>query len=143
MACGSFVTDKPTLITRDAVDLLVPTFGQIITRPRLFLVCSMSQLQKIFRSIYYPRMIMLSQPLIPTLETFHKFTLTYSLTLLTFHQDNLITAHGGDVITTHINNTNYTPILLWTGQLSAKVAAMNLFNPNKPLQATTAAILFE
>lgn len=135
--------NQPTLITRDAVDLLAPTFGQIITHPHLFLVCSMSQLQKIFRAIYYPRMIMLSQPLVPTLETLHKFTLSYDLVLLTFHQDNIIVAHGGRVVTTRINDTSYTPLSLWSGQLAAKIAAMNLFSPNKPLEATVAAILFE
>lgn len=136
-------TDRPVIITRDAIDLLAPTFGQIITKPNLFLICSMSQLQKIFRALYYPRMIMLSQPLIPTIETLHKFTLTYNLTLLTFHQDNIITANGGNIITTHINDTDYTPLSLWSGQLASKISALNLFNPRKPLEATTAAIFFE
>lgn len=137
-------SENPILITRDAVDLLAPTFNQIIMQPQLFLVCSMSQLQKIFRALYYPRMIMLSQPLLPVIETLHKFSLTYhNVTILTFHQKNLIVAHAGKITTTHIKDTAYSPISLWSGQLAGKITALNLFNPNSPLEATTAAILFE
>lgn len=131
----------PLLITRDAVDLLAPTAGQILMHPQLFVVASMVQLQKIFRAVYYPKMIMLSQPLLPVVETLHKFTLTYPVTLLTFHQDNIIVAARGEVTSTHLVDTDYSPISLWSGQLAARIAALNLFNPHKSLEATTAAIL--
>ncbi len=136
-------SEAPLLITRDAVDLLAPTFGQIITKSQLYLVCSMSQLQKVFRTLYYPRMIMLSQPLVPTIETLHKFTLTYDATILTFHQENAIVASHGNVVTTKIADTGYSPISLWSGQLASKIVALNLFNPNKSLEATSAAILYQ
>lgn len=133
---------KPLLITRDSVDLLAETSAQLLTHPKLFLVASMTQLQKVFRAIYYPRMIMLSQPLIPVIETLHKFTLSYPATILTFHQNQIIVTNAGNVTTTPIENTPYTPISLWSGQLAGKVAALNLYNPNQPLAATTSAILF-
>ena len=87
-------------------------------------------------------MIMLSQPLIPIIETLHKFTLTYGITILTFHESHIIVANHGNVVTTPLTNTDYSPINLWSGQLAAKVAALNLFNPNKPLEATSAAIFY-
>ncbi len=136
-------SETPLLVTRDAVDLLAPTAAQLLSRPHIFLVASMLQLQKIFRSVYYPRMIMLSQPLVPAIETLHKFTLSYDATILTFHEDNLIVTSHGDLTTTRISDTSYMPLTLWSGQLAAKIAALNLYNPNKPLEATTAAILFE
>lgn len=134
---------KPLLLTRDSVDLLAETSTELLAHPHLFLVASMTQLQKIFRAVYYPRMIMLSQPLVPTVETLHKFTLSYPTTILTFHQGQIIVANSGDVTTTPIENTPYTPLSLWSGQLAGKVAALNLYNPSQPLPATTAAILFE
>ncbi len=134
---------KPLLLTRDAVDLLAETSSELLKHPRLFLVASMTQLQKVFRAIYYPRMIMLSQPLLPVVETLHKFTLSYPATVLTFHQNQIIVAKSGDVTTTPIENTSYTPLSLWSGQLAGKIAALNLYNPDQPLPATTAAILFE
>lgn len=136
-------TLKPLLLTRDSIDLLTESSEILLTHPRLFLVASMAQLQKVFRAIYYPRMIMLSQPLVPIVETLHKFTLSYPATVLTFHQDQIIVANSGNITTTPITNTPYTPLSLWSGQLAAKVAALNLYNPNQPLQATTAAILFQ
>lgn len=133
----------PLLITRDAVDLLAPAGEQLLMLPKLFLIASMAQLQKVFRAVYYPRMIMLSQPLVPTSETLHKFTLTYATTILTFHQDNIIVAHNGQVSTTPIAETDYSPLSLWSGQLAAKVAALNLFNPEHPFEATTAAVTYQ
>ena len=101
----------------------------------------MAQLQKLFRAVYYPRMILLSQPLVPTIETLHKFTLTYPVTLLTFHQDNIIVAQSGEVSTTHLVDTGYSPISLWSGQLAARITALGLYNPKQSFAATTAAIL--
>lgn len=131
----------PIVITRDSVDLLANEMSRILARPNTFIVASMAQLQKIFRAVYYPRMVMLSQPLLPTIETLHKFTLTYPITILTFHQENIIVAHGGNVATTPIANTEYSPISLWSGPLAARILTMNAFNPNKPFEATVASII--
>lgn len=135
-------TSTPLVLTRDTIDLLTPSFSTILSHPQLFLVASMAQLQKVFRAIYYPRMIMLTQPLIPVIETLHKFTLTYPVTILTFHQENILVAHSGKITSTPILDTSYSPLSLWSGQLAAKITAFNLYNPNQPLEATTAAILF-
>ncbi len=129
------------VLARDSIDLLASEAGRWLSRPNTIIIASMAQLQKLFRAIYYPRMILLSQPLIPTLETLHKFTLTYPATLLTFHQDNIIVAQGGEVSTTHLVDTDYSPISLWSGQLAARVTALNLYNPKQNFAATTAAIL--
>ena len=134
---------KPLLITRDSVDLLAESSAKLFEHPNLFIVASLAQIQKLFRALYYPKMIMLSQPLIPIIETLHKFTLTYDkVTLLTFHQDNIIVAHAGKITTTNIIDTDFSPLSLWGGTLAATVAALNLFNPQRPLEATTAAILY-
>lgn len=134
---------RPLILTRDSVDLIAPEAASWLLRPHTFIIASMLQLQKLFRSVYYPRMILLSQPLLPVLETLHKFTLTYPATILTFHQDNVIVAHAGNLSTTHLVDTGYSPIGLWNGQLAARVLALNLYNPNKAFEATTAAILYK
>lgn len=133
--------EVPILVTRDAVDALAAS-GEFLDHSPLFLVASMAQLQKVFRAVFYPRMIMLSQPLLPTIETLHKFTLSYpGVTILTFHEGQIIVAHGGEVVTTPLEMTNYSPITLWSGGLATKVVGMNLYNPGKPLEATSCAIL--
>ncbi len=136
-------SESPLVITRDAIDLIAPTAGQILNRPQLTIIGSMVQLQKVLRGAYYPRMITLTQPLVPLIETLHKFTLSYPVTVLTFHQEQVVVAHGGKVSTTNIAATNYSPISLWSGQLAARITALNLFNPYKSFEATTAAVLLD
>lgn len=135
--------NRLTILTRDAVDLLAPEASRWLLFPGICLIASMAQLQKVFRAAYYPKMIMLSQPLIPIIETLHKFTLTYPVTILTFHQEQIIVAHHGKIVTTPIIDTDYSPISLWSGQLAARIAALNFFNPNHQLEATATAILYK
>lgn len=137
------IMPKPLVIARDTVDLLANDAERWLVRSNTFVVASMVQLQKIFRAIYYPRMIMLSQPLLPAVETLHKFTLSYpEITILTFHQDNVIVASRGKISTTHLVDTTYSPISLWSGQLATTIAALNLYNPKQAFAATTAAVLY-
>ena len=136
-------TPSPLLVlARDSLDALAPEANNWLNRDRLIIVASLLQLQKLLRAIYYPRMIMLSQPLVPALETLHKFTLSYPVTLCTFHQGQIITAHQGQVITTPLELTTYSPLTLWSGQLAANILALNLYNPGHPLEATTAALTY-
>jgi len=132
---------NPLLVMRDAVDLLAPEMTTVLQRQNLILLASMAQLQKVFRAVYYPRMLMLSQPLVMAMETLHKFTLSYPVTILTFHDQQIIVASGGKISSTPIAKTDYSLLELWSGGLAAKVAAYNLYNPTKPFEATTAAIL--
>lgn len=134
---------NPLVFTRDSIDLLAPTAANWLSRPQTFIIASMLQLQKLFRSIYYPRMILLSQPLLPVLETLHKFTLSYPTTIVTFHQENIIVASGGQISTTHIVDTEYIPIGLWSGQLAGSILALNLYNPKQAFAASTAAVLYK
>lgn len=133
--------EKLYVISRDTVDSLVSEMDSLLTLPHFFILATMPQLQKIFRATYYPKMILLSQPLIPTIETLHKFTLSYPTTILTFHQDQIIVASGGTIVTTPLSETSYSPLNLWSGQLAAHIAALNFYNPNHALEATAAAVL--
>lgn len=133
--------EKLYLISRDAVDSLASEMDNLLQLPKFFILATMPQLQKIFRAIYYPKMILLSQPIIPTVETLHKFTLSYLATIITFHENQVIVASGGKVTTTPIDSTDYSPLALWSGPLAAWITTLNFYNPSKPLEATTAAIL--
>ena len=131
------------LLTRDSVDLITPEAHSFIENENLFFVVSMAQLQKLFRALYYPKVLLLSMPLTPVIEALHKFTLTYKATILTFHQNQILIASAGKVVSTPIEKTAYSPISLWSGQLAAKISAFNLFNPNQKLEATSSAIFFQ
>lgn len=128
------------LLTRDTIDLIAPELPSIIEKDHLFFVASLAQVQKIFRAVYYPKIILLSMPLIPVVEALHKFTLSYPCTILTLHQDQILVANSGKVIATPIKNTTYTPISLWSGELASKIAANNIFSKGQPLEATVFSI---
>lgn len=136
-------TTLPCLITRDTIDLMSSELSSILEKPNLILLGSLVQLQKAFRAIYYPKMILLSMPILPVIEILHKFTLSYPTTILTFHQDQIITAKDGNVITTPINLTNFSPLSLWSGTLACKAATLHLWNQNLPLEALTSSILWD
>ena len=137
------LSGKPTVITRDAIDLITSEATNLIEHPGLILIASMAQLQKLFRTLYYPKMLMLSAPIQQIEETLHKFTLSYPCTILALHEGQLITAHGGRTTKTPLNKTPYTAVSLWSGQLACRVAALNLWNPNRPLDATVAALTWQ
>ena len=135
-------SSKPAVLVRDTIDLIADSAEEIIEKDNLVFIATMAQLQKLFRGLMYPKMILLSSPILPIVETLHKFTLSYKVTILTFHQGQIIVANNGNVITTPIEKTNYVPISLFTSELSAKIAALNLWNPNKPLESTHSALFW-
>lgn len=133
----------PAVITRDTVDLVADTAADFIEKDNLFIVASAIQLQKLFRALYYPKVILLSMPILPVVEVLHKFTLSYPTTILTFHENQILVAHNSKVISTSIEKTNYTPLSLWSGELASRIATLSLANPNLPLESTAAAVLWQ
>ena len=133
---------SPLFITRDTIDLITSHAQDVIESTQTYYIASLTQLQKLFRSLYYPKMIILSMPLLQLVETLHKFTLTYPCTIMTFHEGKILVASAGKVTSTPIDNTKYTPLRLWSGILSANITAFNLYNPDQPLPATTAALCY-
>lgn len=133
-------TKKPTILTRDSIDLILNDTINFIEKEDLFFIGSMAQIQKLFRSVYYPKVLLLSMPILPVVEALHKFTITYPCTILTFQSGQILVANCGNIVTTPIEKTSYLPISLWSGDLAAKITALKLFNPSKSLEATAAAI---
>jgi ADP-dependent NAD(P)H-hydrate dehydratase / NAD(P)H-hydrate epimerase len=122
-------------ITRDAVDLIKNSPQALAERPDTLLVVSFAQLQKLFQSVYYPKILTFSMQLTNLVEALHKFTITYPVTIAVLHKDYLLVAHGGEVTSTEWQN----PMAIWRGTVATKAAVYWLWNPGKPLQAVTAS----
>lgn len=133
-----FVKDyqKPVVITRDAIDLLINSADTIVNRENTTLIVSFSQAQKLFRSLYYPKMLTFSMQLSVVVETLHKFTLTYPLMIVTLHNEQIIVAHQGKVATQPFD----APLRIWSGELPARIASYLLWNPSKPFEACISAV---
>lgn len=129
------------LITRDSIDLLMNNMGTLVEREETMIFASMAQLQKIFRTVYYPKVLTFNMQLNTLVEAVHKFTVTYPLTVATLHQDVFVAAYRGEVITTELRLTKYSPILIWNGEAAVKAASHFIWNPESPLEAAAVSIM--
>jgi NAD(P)H-hydrate repair Nnr-like enzyme with NAD(P)H-hydrate dehydratase domain len=126
----------PLTLTRDAVDLIKNSSGAIVDRPDTLLVVSFAQLQKLFQSVYYPKILTFSMQLTSLVEALHKFTITYPVSIVVLHKDYLVIANGGDIITTQWEN----PMAIWRGNTATKAASYWLWNPQALLAAVATSI---
>ena len=134
-------SERMTLITRDAVELLAEYEPERwLMNENVIIMASMPQLQKVFRAVYYPKMLLLSQSLVQVVEVLHKFTLSYPVALVTLHNEQILLADNGIVKAIPLEKSGYSPIMLWNGELAAKIVGMNLYNPNQFIEASSAAI---
>ena len=139
-ACAA-ATEKPLLITRDAVDLITENANdRMLMNENLFFFASLPQLQKLFRAVYYPKMLLMSQSLIQVAEVLHKFTLSYPISLVTLHDGQILIAKNGMVKAIELTKSGYSPMMFWNGELAAKILALNLYNPHQFIDATITAI---
>lgn len=124
-------------ITRDAVDLVKNNAHLLVDRPNTVVVASFAQVQKLFQAVYYPKMLTFSMQLMQLVEALHKFTITYPITVVTFHRERLIIAHGGEVI----SHTFDDPMLIWRGVTAARISTYLLWSANTPLEAIAASLI--
>lgn len=121
----------PLTITRDAADLLRNSASSLVERDKTTLVLSFAQAQRLFKDVYYPKMLTFSMQLTNLVEALHKFTVTYPLIIVTYHQDQLIVASRGQVI----SQTFDEPMMIWRGVTAARSATYQIWSPDKPLEA--------
>jgi len=127
----------PLTITRDAIDLIKNASSSVVERPDTLLVVSFAQLQKLFQSVYYPKVLTFSMQLTGLVEAVHKFTITYPVSLCVLFKDHLIVAHDGAVTSTPWDN----PMAIWRGSVATKAACYWIWNPSKPLESVTASLV--
>ena len=124
------ICDKPIYLMRDAVDAAAAdVMNWSLNETPVTLLVTVPQLQKLLRTMYYPKMITLSMPTNQLVETLHKFTLSFEMTIMTFHNEQIIMAQNGEVITASMHDTGFTPINLWDGKAVVDTAILKLWNP--------------
>ncbi len=126
--------ETPVIITRDAIDLVKHSAESILNRAPTHLVVSFSQLQKLFRAVYYPKVLTFHQGVKQIAEILHKFTVTYPASVSLWHNDHLFVAHSGQVITQEF----MTPLRVWSGEVAVRTAVWQIWQSD-PLRATAAS----
>ena len=133
---NNFGIDKPIIISRDAVDLLINSIQDLIDKPNIVFVLSFMQLQKIFRTLYYPIVLTHSMQTSKLVEAIHKFSLTYTSTICVFHENQILTAQNGNIISSDFVN----PLNIWQGKTPAQIASWCIWNPHKLQEAVITAV---
>ena len=138
-ACG--FAKHHLMITRDAIDLISEnTPERVLMNDNITIMASIVQLRKLLQAVYYPKILLASQSLIQIADILHKFTLSYPVMIVTFHNDQVIVAENGNVKAVAIDDTGYTSLSLWMGEAAGRIAAMSLYNPGSRIKAAIAGI---
>jgi hypothetical protein len=127
----------PLTITRDAIDLTKNSSNILVERPNTLIITSFAQLQKLFQAVYYPKVLTFSMQLTNLVEALHKFTISYPVSIAVLHKDMFLVASGGEVTSTPWTD----PMRIWRGNTATNAAVYWLWNPNKPLESTTASLI--
>ena len=130
---------KPILITRDAVDLLLPALPLESPNIRIFL--TFTQLQKLLKHVFYPKIITFTMPLPQLADVLHKLTLTYQCGLATFANDNFIASLNGELVATDLRDTKYNPLTLWGGEAATKALLLTVWSPNPKIAGLAESVL--
>lgn len=129
--------DGSLTLTRDAIDLIKNSSSVIVERDQTSLVMSFAQLQKLFQSVYYPKMLTFSMQLTQVVDALHKFTITYPISITVLHKEYIVVAHQGKVVTSEWAN----PMAIWRGNTATRAASYWLWNPAKPLESIVSSIV--
>ena len=124
-------------ITRDAVDLVKNASQMLVERPDTLMVLSFAQLQKLFQSVYYPKVLTFSMQLNNLVEALHKFTITYPTTIAVLFNEVLVVASNGEVTSTPWTE----PMQIWHGTTATRAAVYWMWSPTKPLESVTASLV--
>lgn len=129
--------EGPLVITRDAIDLLKNSSMNVVGRENTMLIASFAQLQKIFQNIYYPKVLTFSMQLTNLVEALHKFTITYPICIAVFHQENILIAKDGKIV----SMPYLEPMKIWRGATATNAAVYWLWNLSKPLESAATSLL--
>ena len=124
-------------ITRDAIDLVKNNASLLLDRDNTMLVASFAQVQKLFQSVYYPKVLTFSMHLAQLVEALHKFTLTYPVIIVTLHRNTVVVARNGYIVTQPWEN----PMTIWRGTTATRAASYWIWTPSRPIEAIAYSLI--
>lgn len=132
-------TTVAATLTKDAVDYCVSAPHSVLERENTCLVLSLSQLQRLGTAAQFTHPITFSMDLLRLVDWLHDFTLAHAPHIIVKHLDALFVAVNGQVSTTKLSGPE-SKWRIWRLKTAAHASVWWTQNPNKPLEAMTAAI---
>lgn len=128
-------TNLPLTITKDAIDYFYANPGAITQRLKTTLVLSLAQLQKLNKQMGSTEPLLFSFGIAQLANWLHSFTSDNPCTIVVYHQQSILVAHQGQIISTEVGEQT-----IWRLKTASCGAVWWLQNPAKPLEALTAGI---
>ncbi len=124
---------KDVLLVRDAADLALTgdNVEDWLEKDNIILFLSVAQFKKLLKTIYYPKVINLTVPVVQLVEIMHKFTLSYNITLAIPYSGLIIFAKNGEVLSIRMDQTKYDALTVFNGELVVKMMKLKMWNVGK------------
>jgi hypothetical protein len=123
-------------LTKDAVDLTLPTPQLLLDRPETLLVLSFTQLQKFGIAAGSATPFTSDMGLLKLVDTLHEFTAQHLVNIIVRYEDTFVVASGGQVSTTK----QPKPTKTWCTRAAAHATTWWLQSPSKAFEALTSGI---
>ncbi|HEY5268218.1 MAG TPA: hypothetical protein VII94_03735 [Candidatus Saccharimonadales bacterium] len=130
-------TIKPVVITDDSIDLVLHFDSNIINRDNMIFVGNLDKIQRLLTKLKSDQAITSNIALSNLVEIMQKFTLTNKLCIVTIHQDFVINAKNGVVLTTKIESPKYQSIT----ELIYDIVCWVIQNPENKFEALSCAAI--
>lgn len=128
-------TNKPIVITKDAVDYFYTNPNSLLQHSKTTLVLSLAQLQKLSKEARTLKPVTFSMGLPQLVDWLHEFTSEHKSRIVVYHLAHILVAVQGQVTSTAVEEQE-----TWRLKTAAHVAVWWLQNPSKPLEALTTGV---
>ncbi|MDX1766003.1 MAG: hypothetical protein R3313_03565 [Candidatus Saccharimonadales bacterium] len=137
----SFVSaySGPLTITTDGAEAMAFSYSNLLDRPESLLVITIAQMQKFFKETHQTTAITSDMGMVKLAETFRELTKSHSISLTTFYESKLISAHQGQIATTPYEWSPDDPA--WRLPVATKQTAYWMQHKEIPFKALAAAHL--
>jgi hypothetical protein len=126
----------PLTLTKDAIDLTLPTPQLLLDRPETLLVLSFTQLQKFGIAAGSTTAFTSDMGLLKLVDALHEFTQQHLINIIVRYEGSFVVAADGQVSTTK----QPEPTKTWCSKAAAHASVWWLQNPSKPFEALTSAL---
>lgn len=124
-------------ITKDAVDALYGEASNLLKRPDTLLVVSFAQLQRLAREVKSPVAFRSDMDFLIFIEKLHDFSLKCQAMIVTKHQDQILLAVDGNIISTERKDLSE----LWCVDVTSKAVTFWIHHPKNPLEAIASSLI--
>ena len=125
------------IVTKDAVNYVIPLAAKLVVRPNTTLVLSFAQLQKLATNLHLTKAYTFDMGLVQLVQQLHELTSMSAIRIEVKYLDSIVVAVNGQVSSTNL----LTDLPVWRVKAASHASVWLLQNPSKPFEAITTSVL--